>query len=436
MNGWSPRKLGEVLDVHHGWAFKGEYFSESGELIVLTPGNFKERGGFKPKNGAEKFYSGDFPEKFLLPEGAVVVAMTEQAQGLLGSSATIPESNRYLHNQRIGLLEVTNPEALDLRFAYHLMNTPDVRQQIQATSTGSKVRHTAPDRIRDVIAVLPSLPTQRTVASVLDSVEDLIANNRRRVELLEEMERTIYREWFVKFRYPGHEDLSLVDSPLGPIPAGWSVRRLAECCDVFVDGDWVETKDQGGADYRLLQVSNIGLGKFRETGAFRYITQETFERLRCTAVEAGDLLISRMPDPVGRAWLVDHLEEPAITVVDVTLARPKSKAIGHYLSQVLNAREQLAHAETVATGTTRKRITRRVLGQLAVRVPSDDLLERFHQTTEGCASLMTHLRRENDRLGRLRDLLLPKLVTGQIDVSALDLDALGSTTSSAGVGVA
>ncbi len=220
MSEWSNVRLGSGLRVHHGFAFKGEHFSPDGQQIVLTPGNFVEHGGFKQKNGTEKYYRGPVPEKFVLEKGDVVIAMTEQSQGLLGSSATIPEGEIYLHNQRIGLLEITDSELLDLRFVYHLMNSPDVRRQIQATATGSKVRHTAPERVQAVVALIPSVPVQRIVATVLDGIDELIANNRKRVVVLEEMAQAIYREWFIKFRYPGHEDAHLVDSAFGPIPAG------------------------------------------------------------------------------------------------------------------------------------------------------------------------------------------------------------------------
>lgn len=232
MTEWREVPLGVALEVLHGFAFKGEHFRDDGDLIVLTPGNFFDGGGFKPKSGKEKFYDGPFPEQYLLQAGDVVVAMTEQVKGLLGSTATIPEDGRYLHNQRIGLLEVTDPDVLDLRFAYHLMNAPGVRDQLQATATGAKIRHTAPGRIRDVKARLPGTPTQRAIAGILDSIDDLIENNRRRVEVLEEMARAIYREWFVHFRYPGHESVPLVDSPLGPIPAGWRVRRPGDIADL------------------------------------------------------------------------------------------------------------------------------------------------------------------------------------------------------------
>ena len=200
---WESVRIGEALSVSHGFAFKGEFFREEGDLVVLTPGNFRETGGFKHKSGKEKYYEGPFPDEFLLAKSQVVVAMTEQSRGLLGSSATIPADGKYLHNQRIGLLRIEDSSRLDLRFAYHLLNSPCARQQIQATATGSKVRHTAPKRIESVVIPLPNVRYQRQIGRVLDNLDDLIENNQRRIAVLEEMARLLYREWFVHFRYPG-----------------------------------------------------------------------------------------------------------------------------------------------------------------------------------------------------------------------------------------
>ena len=200
---WEPLCLGEALSVSHGFAFKGEYFREEGELIVLTPGNFREEGGFKPKSSKEKYYEGPVPDGFLLAKSQVVVAMTEQSRGLLGSSATIPADNKYLHNQRIGLLRINDPCRLNLRFAYHLLNASSVREQIQATATGSKVRHTAPKRIESIVVPVPSIDCQRRIGQILDNFEDLIENNRRRIEILEEIVQLLYREWFVHVRSRG-----------------------------------------------------------------------------------------------------------------------------------------------------------------------------------------------------------------------------------------
>ncbi len=268
----------------------------------------------------------------------------------------------------------------------------------------------------------PDTDTQSRIGLVLSTLDALIRNDRRRIDVLEQMAQAIYHEWFVRFRYPDHESVPLVDSALGPIPDGWHVTTLGECSTALVDGDWIETKDQGGSAYRLLQVSNIAVGGFRETGNYRYVTEETFRRLRCTEIKIGDLLISRMPDPVGRAWLVDHLAEPAITAVDVAILTPSSPAMGSYLDKVLNSDQQLAHAEAVATGTTRKRITRTVLGQSSVLAPPSQLLNSYHRCVSDGAALYGRLRLASAALSAMRDLLLPRLVTGQTDVSWLDLD--------------
>lgn len=394
MSEWHARRLRDALNIHHGWAFKGEFFSESGELIVLTPGNFKEKGGFKPKGGVEKYYLGTFPERFLLPEGAVVVAMTEQAQGLLGSSATIPESSRYLHNQRIGLLEVTDPEVLDLRFAYHLMNVPDVRRQIQATSTGSKVRHTAPERIRDVVAALPSLSTQRVIAGVLDSIDGLIENNRRRVEVLEEMAKVIYREWFVKFRYPGQQDVPLVDSALGSIPEGWTARTIGDVLELKY-GKALKADARRGGDVAV--VSSAGVVGWHDE----------------SIVDGPAIVVGRKGN-VGSVHWVDGPCWPIDTAYYVATDLPLRFVV-----------EQLRRTEFTNTHAAVPGLSREGAYARPFLVPGSGLLDTFQSAVDPLGVEASSLSKQSDSLASLRDLLLPKLVTGKIDVSGLDLDALG-----------
>src|SRR5205814_10652255 len=120
--------LGDLLEVKHGFAFLGEYFGSSGSHIVLTPGNFFDEGGFKSKGEMEKWYSGPIPTEYVMKEGDLLIAMTEQAEGLLGSSAIIPRSGLYLHNQRLGLIEVKDDRSTDKRFLYYLFNYKPVRQ--------------------------------------------------------------------------------------------------------------------------------------------------------------------------------------------------------------------------------------------------------------------------------------------------------------------
>ena len=137
---WRDIALGSAIHVKHGFAFKGEYFADHGEYIVLTPGNFNEEGGFRVRPEKERYYASDIPESYVLDEGDLIVAMTEQGAGLLGSAALVPQAKRYLHNQRLGLVDRIDAALLDKRFLYLLFNTRAVRAQISGSASGSRLR--------------------------------------------------------------------------------------------------------------------------------------------------------------------------------------------------------------------------------------------------------------------------------------------------------
>src|SRR5216684_3287982 len=130
MDGWRDCKLGDLLEIRHGYAFLGKHFASEGTHIVLTPGNFYDEGGFKQKGDKEKWYTGPIPPDYVLSENDLIVAMTEQAEGLLGSSVIVPRSRLYLHNQRLGLVQIRDNSKTDKRFLYYLFNLKSVRQQI------------------------------------------------------------------------------------------------------------------------------------------------------------------------------------------------------------------------------------------------------------------------------------------------------------------
>src|SRR5688572_9977819 len=147
---WDTINLGEVMDVKHGFAFKGESFADSGEFILLTPGNCHESGGLKLKGDKEKYYSGEFPEEYLLREGDMLVVMTDliNSAPILGGSFLIPEDNRFLHNQRLGLVQITNERRINKGFLFYLLNTHAYRGQVRGSASGATVRHTSPSRIK------------------------------------------------------------------------------------------------------------------------------------------------------------------------------------------------------------------------------------------------------------------------------------------------
>ena len=222
---WPTVRLGDLFQVKHGFAFKGDYFDNTGDELVLTPGNFRIGGGLQIREGKERYYSGTYPAAFALRPGDLLIAMTDLTQGapILGSPIVIPSDGRFLHNQRLGKIVDLDESRLDRTYAYFLFVWDGVRAKLRSTATGATVRHTAPSRVCDIEVVLPPVPTQRKLGAILSAYDDLIENNNRRIKILEEMAKRIYREWFIDFRYPGHENIELVDSELGLMPAGWSV---------------------------------------------------------------------------------------------------------------------------------------------------------------------------------------------------------------------
>ncbi len=150
--------------------------------------------------------------------------------------------------------------------------------------------------------------------------------------------------------------------------------RLEDICTVFTDGDWIESKDQSDSGIRLVQTGNIGEGTYLEKEArAKYISEETFDKLKCTEVFTGDILVSRLPEPVGRACIVPEKTERMITAVDCTICRPNESLISkEYLCYFMRSNAYYTRLLGNVTGTTRKRISRKNLGNVELRVPAKD----------------------------------------------------------------
>jgi type I restriction enzyme, S subunit len=151
----------------------------------------------------------------------------------------------------------------------------------------------------------------------------------------------------------------------------WSTKPLGEVCCVFTDGDWIESKDQADSGVRLIQTGNVGEGRFLDrSGRARYVSEDTFRRLGCTSVLPGDCLVSRLPEPVGRACEVPVRDTPMLTAVDCTIARfDAAVMLPRFFTYYSQSHTYLAQVDAQTTGTTRKRISRSKLGQIGVPLP-------------------------------------------------------------------
>lgn len=166
---WTSCTLQDLVDVKHGYAFKSEFFSSFGQFVVLTPGNFFENGGFRSRGKLDRYYTAEFPPEYLLKAGDLIVAMTEQAEGLLGSPAIVPALGKYLHNQRLGLASIFDRQRLGRDYLFRVLNTSSVRRHISVTAGGTKVKHTSPAKILSTWILLP--PPPRATQDCRDSLQ-------------------------------------------------------------------------------------------------------------------------------------------------------------------------------------------------------------------------------------------------------------------------
>ena len=413
MEGWRETQLKELIKIEHGFAFKGEYFSESGQYVVLTPGNFHEEGGFRSRPGKDRFYQGKIPERYILKRSDLIVAMTEQGEGLLGSAAFIPESDKYLHNQRLGLVRI-NPQIIDRTFLYYLFNTNVVRQQIRNSSSGTKVRHTSPERIYAVKIELPDLDIQQKIAAILSAYDDLIENNKRRIALLEKMAEEIYREWFVRMRFPGHEKVKFVKG----VPEGWRMVRLKNAFNFTGGGTPSKEVDRywNDGDINWFTPSDI-------TAADGIFLEGSSDK--CT--EEG---LSSSSAKLFPAYSVMMTSRATIGAIGINLT-PACTNQG-FITCIPNDRYPLAflyhwlklskiHFELLSGGATFAELTKTTFKKIEILTPPKETIEKFDETVSPLLQMIEAHLKENANLVLIRDKLLPRLISGKLSVEDLDI---------------
>jgi type I restriction enzyme S subunit len=347
--------------------------------------------------------------------GDVVVTQ----RGTLGQVGLIPKEARhprYVISQSQMKLTV-NPALADPAYVYYTFRAPEVIQRFVGLASTSGVPHVNLQTLRDFSIPLPCLETQQRIAAILGAYDDLIEVNRRRVAVLEEMARGLFAEWFVRFRFPGHEHVPIADAPDGPLPEGWRYARIEEAFDLLGGGtpskaveaywhegtvDWYTPTDLTGSgslfmDRSELRITEAGLAK---SSAKLFPADSIMMTSRATL---GVIAICTGPASTNQGF---------ITCI------PNKRLPRTYLYQWLrqNVPVFIAHA----TGATFKEITKGVFKKLKVCVPCHEVVERFEKTARHMHDMVLALERSNRTLVASRDLLLPRLISGQLSVEAAE----------------
>ena len=236
-------KLGELVEVTRGASLSGQFYAEEGKLIRLTLGNFNMNGGGFKENTSKTdlYFTGTVRDEFILNKGDIITPLTEQSLGLLGTTARIPESGKYIQSQDVALVRCKEG-LLDPNFCYYLISSSIVRQQLSAAAQQTKIRHTSPEKIKDCTVWVPDFEVQKNIGRILTDIDNKIAINRRINDNLEAMAKQLYDYWFVQFDFPNEEGKPYKSSGGAmvwneklkrEIPQGWNDCKIKDFMRIF-----------------------------------------------------------------------------------------------------------------------------------------------------------------------------------------------------------
>jgi type I restriction enzyme S subunit len=381
--------------------------SEDGP-VFLGIGNITEDGKLDLTD-VRHIAEEDYPSwtKRVTPQPGDIVFTYEAT---LNRYAIIPEGFRGCLGRRTALIR-SNPDAVNSRFLFFYFFSEDWRNTINENIlSGATVDRIPLTRFPTFSVTLPERAVQDRIASILSAYDDLIENNTRRIKILEEMAQMLYREWFANFRFPGHQKVKMVESELGPIPKGWTVRRLRDVTS-YISRGISPTYDESAAGWvinqKCIRDRRLNLAPARKQS--KPVPPEK-------ALRKGDILINSTG--VGTLGRVAQVHQGLVNFTadsHVSIVRPTRHA--DYLGEVALQLEPSFEAMGVgSTGQTE--LGRERLAETLFVCPPDSLQARYAEYAQGIHQLSLCLLQKNENLRTTRDLLLPKLISGEISVDA------------------
>ena len=418
-NKWSAVKLGDHIDLLTGYPFKSARFTVNDHDMPLVRGaNIMQ--GYLKWDGVKRWPSEEAKEysKYLLEPGDVVLAMDRPWIEAGLKQACISERDvPCLLVQRVARLRGRN--GLLTGFLRYLIASPSFTDYIRPIVTGVNVPHISGSQIQSFKFRLPPLPIQRRIASVLSAYDDLIENNARRIGILEEMAKTIYREWFVNFRFPGHQKVGMVDSPLGPIPEGWKIKKVSEVASVHRGRSYrsAEIVEEGGLPFLNLKCVDRD-GGFRREGIRRY--QGPYKETQ--TAKPGDIILAvtdmtQERRIVARAARVpSNGEDTFVFSMDLVKIAPNPLIAPEYLYGMLRFSTFADHVKQHANGANVLHLNPTHIEGYGFVMPEPELTVRYATICSDIYRQSDLLHDKNTNLRRTRDLLLPKLISGEVSV--------------------
>ena len=402
---WEMKRIGDVCDVIPGFAFKSKDLEETGIPIVKI-GNITD--DYKvdinsvqclPENLITEKH-----EKFLLTNHDILIAMTGATAGKVGR-IRCSEEQVLLLNQRVAKFK---PRNINSDFFWSAISTPRYRTIFYRLGGGAAQPNMSGAQIEAVEIPYPPSNVQDRIASTLSAYDDLIENNQRRIQLLEQSAQLLYKEWFVHLRFPGHEHVTITDG----VPEGWVRKTIADVCET-VGGGTPSTKvsEYWGGDVTWIVPTDVTKNDcLILLDSERKITEKGLRESSAKLVPPNTILMTSRAS-VGFFALMDIevcTNQGFINII------PHDEEMRMYL--LFNLMSRVAEIRSNAKGTTYPEISKGRFRQMDIVIPTRNLIVDFAKTVCDIMQQVRYLKHSTLKLTQARDLLLPRLMNGEISV--------------------
>jgi len=429
---WKTYKLGEVAEVQNGFAFKSKDMGETGIPVIkikniVSPNVTLEGAGY---------YSGEIDaklEKYILRRDDFLISMTGSTVNVMSSA--VGKMGKYrlddiaLLNQRVGKIYITNTEKADFDYVCHFLNRYDINYNLALNATGSANQaNISPAQIKDIKILLPPLHEQKSIASILSALDDKIELNLQMNKTLEEMAMALYKHWFVDFG--PFQDGEFVDSELGEIPKGWEVKTLEDIIK-FSNGYAFKSKqllkEEEPDSFHIFKMGHIKKGGgLKADGTKSWIKRSDCNGLNKYILRTGDILMS-MTDMKDNMTILGHTalmneNEKFIVNQRVGLLRVANKyGIDYpFVFLLTNSTDFIQRLRSQANSGVQVNLSTNAIKSAKVVVPNKEVNIEFNNITLPYYESINQNALENQTLTKLRDTLLPKLISGEVRVKEVE----------------
>lgn len=412
-HGWNYKKLNELGFIGRG---KSKHRPRNDSSLYGGCYPFIQTGDVKAADLYISEYSQTYNEKGLAqsklwePDTLLITIAANIAEtSILKIKACFPDSI-------VGF--IADPNKSDVRFIKYYIDT--VKFHMQSVSRGTTQDNLSLEKLLTFKFLTPKIQTQQRIADILSNYDRLIENNTRRIKILEEMARSLYDEWFVKFRFPGYEQTKMVDSELGLIPEGWNIKILRDLCEQVNYGYTASAKTEN-TGIKLLRITDI-VPYTIDWDSVPYC-QIPNDKLHKYKLEEGDIVIARTGATTGYAKRINKRHPESVFASYLVRIRVnKQLTNSHYIGIVVESDKYRQFIKTNLTGAAQPQANAQVLTSFSILLPSEKIQNGFREIVNNFFDQRETLQLKNLNLRKTRDLLLPKLISGEIDVEDLDIE--------------